>query len=128
MPRKTFNRIRGSTPAVEQAAICLRRQSTPAEEYLWQALRNRKLHGLRFRRQHPVGRFILDFFCPACKLVIELDGGIHTQQIDYDAIRTQEMEAYGYHVIRFENQQVLNDLDSVLDAIYQAAIMCSSKE
>lgn len=85
MPKKTFNRIRGTTPAIEEAARQLRKQPTPAEEQLWQALRSRKLHGLRFRRQHPVGQFILDFFCPDYKLAIKLDGSVHDGQVDYDA-------------------------------------------
>lgn len=122
MAKKTFNRIRGTTPNIEQAAKHLRKHQTPAESRLWEALRNKKLHGLRFRRQHPVGNFIADFYCPACKLVIELDGGIHAHRADYDAARTQEMAAYGYRVIRFENQQVLDDLNSVLDVIYQEAL------
>ncbi|WP_205371146.1 endonuclease domain-containing protein [Thermoleptolyngbya sp. PKUAC-SCTB121] len=122
MVKKTFNRIRGTTPNIEQATKHLRKHQTPAESRLWEVLRNKKLHGLRFRRQHPVGNFIADFYCPACKLVIELDGGIHTHRADYDAARTQEMAAYGYRVIRFENQQVLDDLNSVLDVIYQEAL------
>ncbi|MDW8199779.1 MAG: endonuclease domain-containing protein [Cyanobacteriota bacterium SKYGB_h_bin112] len=122
MPKKTFNRIRGSTPAIEAAARQLRKQSTPAEERLWQALRSRKLHGLRFRRQHPVGRFILDFFCPDYKLAIELDGSVHDEQVNYDAARSQELQTYGYHVIRFANQQVLTDLDTVLEVIYQTTL------
>jgi very-short-patch-repair endonuclease len=127
MTEKTFNRIRGSTPAIEKAAKQLRKQSTPAEEILWQALRNRQLNGLRFRRQHPVGRFILDFYCPSAKLVIELDGAVHTNQQEYDTIRTHELETYGYRIIRFDNQQVLNDLDAVLDEIYQASLSFSQR-
>jgi very-short-patch-repair endonuclease len=126
MVKKTFNRIRGTTPDIEQAAKHLRKQQTPAESYLWEALRNKKLYGLRFRRQHPVGNFIADFYCPSCKLVIEVDGETHANQADYDASRTQEMEAYGYQVIRFENQQIFNDLDSVLNVIYQKALGRSS--
>lgn len=122
MVKKTFNRIRGTTPDIEQAAKRLRRQQTPAESHLWEALRNKKLNGLRFRRQHPVGNFIADFYCPAYKLVIELDGEIHVNQTDYDAARTEEMEAYGYQVIRFTNQQIFDDLDSVLNGIYQKAL------
>jgi very-short-patch-repair endonuclease len=119
MVKKTFNRIRGSSPDIEQAAKDLRRESTPAEIRLWEALRRKKLHGFHFRRQHPVGRFIADFYCSACKLVIEIDGEIHNEQSEYDAARTEEMESYGYQVIRFQNQQVFDDLDSVLEAIYQ---------
>ncbi len=122
MTKKTFDRIRGSTPDIEQAAKTLRKQLTPAEARLWEALRNKKLYGFHFRRQHPVGRFIADFYCSAGKLVIEIDGEIHAEQSDYDATRTGEMEAYGYQVIRFKNQQIFDDLNSVLEAIYQAML------
>jgi len=120
--KTTPHRIRGTTPEIQQAAQQLRKQATPAETALWQALRNRQLNGLRFRRQHPVGRFILDFYCPSTKLVIELDGAGHENQQDYDTARTQELEAHGYRVLRFDNQQVMNDLGAVLDEIYQVSI------
>ena len=74
---KTTPRIRGTTPVVEAAARRLRRNMTPAEQKLWGALRNRQLDGLKFRPQHPMGAFILDFWCPARKLVVEVDGGVH---------------------------------------------------
>ncbi|MBC6430719.1 DUF559 domain-containing protein [Nostoc sp. HG1] len=60
--------------------------------------------GFKFRRQHPVGRFILDFYCPVCQLVIELDGAIHDNQTNYDADRTKYLETYGYKVLRFQNE------------------------
>lgn len=85
---------------------------TPAEQELWDALQNKRLDGLKFRRQHPVGPFILDFWCPACKLVVELDGEVHDGQMDYDDARTQQLRDYGYRVIRFRNEEVLNDLAS----------------
>jgi very-short-patch-repair endonuclease len=89
-------RIRGTTPEVEEAARRLRKNLTTAEACLWSALRNKKLEGLRFRCQHPVGNFILDFYCAACKLVVEVDGKIHDQQIDYDHQRTSTLAEYGY--------------------------------
>ena len=70
-------RIRGTNPQVEQAARDLRTNLTPAEDYLWRALKSKQLNGLRFRSQHPVGNFILDFYCASCKLVVEVDGSIH---------------------------------------------------
>jgi very-short-patch-repair endonuclease len=106
--------IRGTIPQVEQAARQLRQNLTPAEAKLWNALRNRQLSGLKFRCQHPVGRFILDFYCPSCQLVIEVDGEIHEQQTEYDKERTKHLQAYGYRVLRFSNQQILNDLPTVL--------------
>ncbi len=82
---------------------------TPAEKRLWSALRNKQLDGLKFRRQHPVGNFILDFYCPACKLVIEVDGKIHDRpsQINRDRARTAKLMEYGYTVLRFRNEQVI---------------------
>lgn len=81
---KDSNRIRGTTKEIEEAARLLRQQLTPAEAKLWEALRGHQLKGLKFRCQHPIGRFIVDFYCPSLKLVIEVDGSIHTQQQDYD--------------------------------------------
>lgn len=95
----------------------LRKSSTPAEQKLWQALRNRNLGGYKFRRQHPMGPFITDFFCAEVGLVIELDGGAHLEQVDYDQVRTDWLEDRGYHVIRFWNDDVLNHLDDVTQEI-----------
>ena len=105
------------TPEIEQAARKLRNNLTPAEALLWSALRNKKVEGLRFCCQHPVGNFILDFYCPACKLVIEVDGEIHNHQIDYDEARTAKLAEYSYTVIRFSNEEVINDLPKVLTKI-----------
>ncbi len=110
-------RIRGTTPEIEAAARRLRQNMTPAELKLWDALKNRQLDGLKFRREHPVGPFILDFWCPARKLVIELDGEVHEKQKDYDEARTRQLEDYGYRVMRFRNEEVLTDLPAVLDRI-----------
>ena len=117
---KNSNRIRGTTKEVEQAARLLRQKLTPAEAILWEALRGRKLEGLKFRCQHPIGRFIVDFYCPSLKLIIEIDGGIHTQQQDYDQARTDQLEDFGYSVLRFTNNEVINDLSKVINQIIQA--------
>jgi very-short-patch-repair endonuclease len=115
--------VRGSWPEIEQSARGMRREPTLAEEALWAALRGRRLGGLKFRRQHPVGRFILDFYCPDCKLVVELDGGVHDEkeQTDKDEARSVELAQFGYRVIRFGNAEVIDDLPSVLSAILTAA-------
>jgi very-short-patch-repair endonuclease len=118
---KRVQRVRGSTPSIEASALELRREMTPAEERLWNALKDRKLGGLKFRAQHPVGRFILDFYCPSQRLVIELDGGVHEKQLEYDQARTEFLNAYGYRVIRFPNEEVLTNLTSVLKQILQVA-------
>ena len=118
---KTTNRIRGTTVEIEEAARRLRRNMTPAEQTLWEALKGRQVAGLKFRCQHPVGPFVLDFYCPTRKLVVELDGGIHELQENRDQARTDQLADYGYRVIRFRNEEVFNDLDSVLQRILQAA-------
>ena len=113
-------RIRGTSASIDHAAKQLRKNLTPAEQQLWQALRGGKLAGLKFRRQHPVGNFILDFYCAAYKLVVEVDGGIHETQIEYDAARTTELESYGYKIVRFTNEVVLHQIETVLAEILQA--------
>ncbi len=95
----------------------LRTNSTKAEHLLWGALRSRKFHGLKFRRQHPIGPFIADFACPEIKLVIELDGDYHDYVEERDRARQMYIEAEGYRVIRFENNVVLRDVEAVLIAI-----------
>ncbi len=113
--------VRGTTPEVRQAARALRKQPTHAESLLWNALKQQQLAGLRFRRQHPVGRFVLDFYCPSLKLVIEVDGAVHDSQVEFDAARTDVLESAGYYVLRFRNEEVLNDLPSVLNRIAHEA-------
>jgi len=120
--RNQVRRIRGTIPGIQANARNLRRHSTPAETLLWESLRGRRLAGLRFRRQHPVGRFILDFYCPSCNLVIEVDGGIHTQQVDQDEFRDEHVAQFGYRVLRVRSEEVINDLPGVLDRILAAAI------
>lgn len=94
---------------------------TPAERTLWQALKGKKLAGLKFRAQHSVGPFILDFYCPARKLVVEVDGDIHATQADYDKAREQQLNEFNYRVIRFQNEEIMKDLSSVLTRILEAA-------
>jgi len=119
MPRKS----RGITSfIVVQAAREARRKLTPAEQKLWEAIRGRKLAGLKFRRQHPYGRFILDAFCVEHQLEIEVDGGIHLtpDQFAYDNVRTEYLTLHGIRVLRFTNEQVLDHLDEVLNDILEA--------
>lgn len=100
----------------------LRRNQTLAEKTLWQALRKRNLKGHKFRRQHPIGRYIVDFYCHSAKLVVEVDGSIHDilSVKEYDIVREQEIAALGLHVLRFSNEQVLTNLDSVVEEIISA--------
>ncbi|ACK66239.1 protein of unknown function DUF559 [Rippkaea orientalis PCC 8801] len=118
---KDTPRIRGTTPEIEAAARRLRCNLTPAEAYLWEALRGKKLKGLKFRCQHPVGRFILDFYCPSCKLAIEIDGSSHDTKQEYDQVRTEKLAQYGYRVLRFTNEEVMTDLSRVLAEIEKVA-------
>ena len=106
-----------TTEAVQQRARELRKEQTPAEQKLWARLRRKQLHGLRFRRQHPIGPFIVDFCCVAHKLVVEIDGHSHAEQIEYDEARTARLEEQGYKVVRFNNEQVHRHLDAVLTEI-----------
>ena len=89
---------------------------TPAENLLWQNLRNRKVSNCKFRRQHPIARYIVDFYCHEARLVIEVDGGIHftPENIQYDQFRTEELEGLGLKVIRFSNEEVLENMSGVL--------------
>ena len=106
-----------SSPQIKHQAKILRRQMTPAEQKLWQHLRNRRLFGLKFRRQHPFCRFILDFFCHKHLLVVEVDGGIHEFQSAHDEMRTEWLQQQGYRVVRFKNEDVISNIDGVLTKI-----------
>jgi very-short-patch-repair endonuclease len=110
-----------SNPLTKHRAIELRKESTSAERKLWSRIRNDQL-GVSFRRQHAIGRYIPDFCSPKARLVIELDGSQHLEQhaMQYDVERTEYLEAQGYRVLRFWNNDVTNDIDSVIRAIIQA--------
>lgn len=110
----------GKLTRIERARE-FRRQPTAAEAKLWQSLRNRQLGGLKFRRQHLISPFILDFYCPAAALAVEIDGGIHARTADYDQARTAFLAAAEIHVLRFSNHQVESDLQAVLTAILSTA-------
>ncbi len=119
-PNKDSPNPRG-VPAVSRGnARGLRQTPTTPERLLWSSLRDRQLGGFKFRRQHPVGPYVLDFYCPVAKLGIEVDGGIHNALTEYDEDRTAHVERYGYRVIRFTNEEVLDRLESVLRRILDA--------
>jgi very-short-patch-repair endonuclease len=98
----------------------LREQRTHAELRLWQHLRGHRLQGLKFRRQHPIGPYFVDFYCAEARLVVEVDGSQHIDDAQYDARRTGVLEAHGLRVLRFWNDDVLARTDEVLDAIVAA--------
>ncbi len=97
----------------------LRGTSTEAERKLWQRLRGGQLNGLKFRRQHPIPPYIVDFHCDAAKLVVELDGSQHTDEAD--RVRTRHLESKGLHVLRFWDNDALGKTDAVLEAILSAS-------
>jgi very-short-patch-repair endonuclease len=110
-------RVRGSSPELQARARQLRREMTPAERQLWNGLRGWKLG--RSRRQHPLGRFILDFYCPTARLCVEVDGGVHDDplQADRDVARGTALAALGIRVLRFRNDEVLQHPRTVLRRI-----------
>ena len=95
----------------------LRKSMTDAERKLWYILRRRYLEKYRFRRQVPVGSYIVDFLSYELRLIIEIDGGQHADQIEYDNRRTLWLEEQGYRVLRFWNNEVLTNLDGVAEVI-----------
>jgi very-short-patch-repair endonuclease len=99
----------------------LRKGQTDAESLLWSFLRNRQLDGFKFRRQHPIPPYIVDFACVDIKLVVEIDGGQHADQRSADAKRTAFLESLGFRVVRFWNNEVLSNTDSVLEQILFAS-------
>ena len=101
--------------SIRSRAKELRKQPTSAEKILWEYLRDRRLLGLKFRRQHPLGTYIVDFYCPAFRLVVEIDGEIHRYQEVDDQARTDQLEEKGYKVIRFWNFEVEQNLDTVIN-------------
>jgi very-short-patch-repair endonuclease len=98
----------------------LRRTATPAEKQLWARLRADQLDGFQFRRQYSIGPYILDFYCPSCRVAVELDGASHDsdEAQAYDAERQQYVEAFGIRFLRFPNRQVYTNIESVLEAIH----------
>jgi very-short-patch-repair endonuclease len=98
----------------------LRRNLTDAERTLWFRLRDRRLAGWKFRRQFPIDRFVVDFCCADAHLIVEVDGGQHAVQAAADAERTQILEAMGYFVLRYWNNDVLQNLDGVVEDIATA--------
>jgi very-short-patch-repair endonuclease len=108
-----------TTPKGYENARKLRKELTPAERKLWAYLRGDKL-GVNLRRQHAIGNYIPDFVCIKKKLIIELDGSQHLEQEEYDEERTKYFESLGYKVIRFWNNQVMNEINSVIAVIADA--------
>ncbi len=107
-------------PTGTRRARLLRRHQTSAELQLWQALRDRRLLGMKFRRQHRIGSFFVDFVCLEARLIVELDGSQHLERAGYDADRTRNLEQQGFRLLRFWNDAVFNTPSLVLGAISMA--------
>ena len=104
-------------PQAKQRSRKLRKEMTDAERKLWNILRNKQLAGYKFRRQHPFGKYVLDFVCLESGLAIEVDGGHHQENEVYDRERTLWLEQHGLKVLRFWNNEVLSHFDEVLEVI-----------
>lgn len=107
-------------PALKKRSRALRKAMSEAEKRLWMHLRRGQLKGCRFRRQHPYGFYVLDFVCLEAKLVIEVDGGQHLQQMDRDARRTAWLEQRGFRILRFWNHEVVSEIEAVKAVIEHA--------
>ncbi|MBN1643388.1 MAG: endonuclease domain-containing protein [Dehalococcoidales bacterium] len=94
-----------------------RKEPTKAEEKLWQCLRRKQLSGFKFRRQHPIERFIVDFYCAEVGLAVEIDGPIHQYSKEEDLVRQAYIESQSFRLLRFSNEDVLNNTDGVLNKI-----------
>ena len=94
-----------------------KRQPTPAEHILWFRLRDSRLDGYKFRQQHRIHTYRVDFYCAAGKLIVELDGPIHDQQVEEDGARQSFLERFDYRFVRFTNDEVTNDVESVVTKI-----------
>lgn len=100
--------------------------STFPEQLLWSKLRSKQLDGIKFRRQHPIEPYIVDFYCATTKLAIELDGRSHDEKLDYDQARTEAIQHQGIRVLRIANDEVLENLDGVLELIAKIAVQVPS--
>jgi very-short-patch-repair endonuclease len=104
----------------------LRTNATEAEQKIWYFLRNRQFEKFKFRRQHPIGVYIVDFVCLTEKLVVELDGGQHAERVPYDERRTKALSEKGYRLLRFWNNDVMQNTEAVLETILAELNACPS--
>jgi very-short-patch-repair endonuclease len=109
----------GATQDTLEKAKLLRKSETNAEKLLWERLKSKKFYGYKYRRQHPISQFMVDFCCHELKLVIEVDGEIHNkpEKKEYDENRTAELEKYELKILRFTNNEIENDIEQVLHSI-----------
>ena len=108
------------SPSKIQRAKELRRHMTPEEAMLWERLRANRLQGFHFRRQQVIAGFIVDFYCHSTGLVIEVDGSVHDQRVEYDLDRSRILESLGLRVLRFKNQEIREEIEGVLAHVVAA--------
>jgi very-short-patch-repair endonuclease len=113
------NMFYGAGKNIFARAYELRNNMTDAENALWEVLKRKDIYNVRFKRQHPIDIFIVDFYCHKCKLAIEVDGDIHLEKevIDYDDGRAHDIEKFGVKILRFTNNEVLENIESVKQCI-----------
>ncbi len=120
----------GASPQIQKRAGDLRKNMTLAEKVLWDKLKNKSVFPYKFRRQHPLNKYIVDFYCHRLRLAIEVDGSVHEipENKEYDANRTIEINELGITVLRFSNEEVIHATQKVLDEIeYQIELLCPPK-
>ncbi len=110
-------RVRHYDPQLKGSARRLRKNQTEAEKLLWSKIRKRQLMGLKFQRQFELGTYIVDFVCRDLKIILELDGGQHNLNQEYDQKRTEYLERLGYKVLRYWNNDVMENIDGILEDI-----------
>lgn len=113
---------RNASPKIFENARALKREMTIAEKLLWKQLKSRKLKNLKFRRQHPIDKFIVDFYCHEFKLIIEIDGSVHeiAEVKEHDVGREFELIQMGYRILRFTNEMVIDSIENVLEEIQKS--------
>jgi very-short-patch-repair endonuclease len=114
--------MKAAPVVLRERARRLRAEHTDAEALLWSRLRARQLAAAKFRRQQPIGRFIVDFCCMEHRLVIELDGGQHAERVERDRQRSDALQAQGFRVLRFWNHELLTHIDAVMESIYRELV------
>jgi very-short-patch-repair endonuclease len=113
---------------IRDSARRLRREQTECEHSLWARLRRRQVVGFKFRRQHPIGPFFADFFCPEARLIVEIDGSQHADELASDESRTEFLRDAGYEVLRFWNYEISSEIDTVVQRIADALeLSCATR-
>ena len=125
-PAPASSAQRGGVRSIVANARKLRRSSTDVEKKLWHRIRDKQIEDFRFRRQRPIGKFIVDFICLDARLIVELDGGQHAENTLGDSKRTEFLESLGYKVVRFWNNEVIENMEGVLDRLREELLSTRS--